>query len=107
MRSVSYIAIALGVALLAITSRADDKAIPIEVPPRTATVDFETEIVPILRANCCACHTEKKTEGGLILDSLSTLLKGGDSGPAVVAGKSAESLLLKVAARQQQKFMPP
>ena len=42
-----------------------------------------------------------------MLETPQTILKGGDSGPAVVAGKSAESLLLKAAAHLEEPFMPP
>ncbi len=83
------------------------EAISIEVPQRTKPVDFGAEIAPILRANCVACHNEKKANGGLVLESPPAILKGGEQGPAVVAGKSTDSLLLKVAAHQQESIMPP
>ena len=38
--------------------------IPIEVPVRAKPVDFESEVLPILRANCTACHNERKHEIG-------------------------------------------
>ncbi|MDB5334473.1 MAG: Planctomycete cytochrome [Planctomycetaceae bacterium] len=82
-------------------------AISIEIPLRTKPVDFGTDIAPILRANCVACHNEKKANGSLNLESPQTILKGGDQGPAVVAGKGTESLLLKVAAHQKESVMPP
>lgn len=82
-------------------------AIRIEVPQRSGLVDFRTEIAPLLRANCIACHHEKKAEGGLVLESPTTIRKGGEQGPAVVAGKGAESLLLQAAAHQHDLVMPP
>lgn len=82
-------------------------AIKIDVPQRSKPVDFAAEIAPILRANCVACHNEKKANGSLVLETPQTILKGGEQGPAVVAGKSSESLLLKVAAHQQESIMPP
>ncbi|MGI8981654.1 MAG: c-type cytochrome domain-containing protein [Pirellulaceae bacterium] len=81
--------------------------IPIEAPARDKPVDFEAEVLPILRANCIACHSERKHEAGLSLESPLHIANGGESGPAVVAGKSGESLLLKVASHQQETFMPP
>ncbi|MCE9526834.1 MAG: hypothetical protein K8R36_12355, partial [Planctomycetales bacterium] len=81
--------------------------IAIEVPARDKPVDFEAEVLPVLRANCIACHSERKHEAGLILESPQQIAKGGESGPAVVAGMSGESLLLRVAAHQQETFMPP
>lgn len=70
-------------------------------------VDFEKEILPIFRRNCLACHSATEAESDLVLETPMTLLKGGSEGPAVVAGKSAESLLLKMSARQKEPFMPP
>ena len=93
--------------LLACTVCVGADAISIDVPRRSKPVDFGTEIAPILRINCVACHNEKKSSGSLVLESPQTILKGGEQGPAVVAGKSSESLLLKVAAHQQESIMPP
>src|SRR5262245_1158615 len=93
--------------LLVYIARAAEGPIAIEVPVRTRPVDFETEVLPVLRANCVACHNEKKDSGSLSLESAASILKGGTHGPAVVAGKSAESLLLKVASHQQKPRMPP
>src|SRR5262249_7587691 len=55
---------------------------------------FEQSVRPLLAENCYSCHGDKKQKGGLRLDSLESILKGGDSGPAVVPGKPAESLLV-------------
>lgn len=93
--------------VIATTDCSAADAISIEAPLRTTPVDFETDIVPILRANCLACHNEKKANGNLVLETPQTILKGGDQGPAVVTGKSSESLLLKVAAHQLESIMPP
>ncbi len=70
-------------------------------------VDFEQEILPILRKNCLACHNSTKAEGSLVLETPETIRKGGSEGPAVVAGKAGESLLLMLASRQRESFMPP
>ncbi len=68
---------------------------------------FETKVRPVLAKNCYACHT-KSEMGGLRLDSRENLLKGGKSGPAIIAGIPNESLLLKaVEHRQPQLKMPP
>src|SRR5579862_6875711 len=55
---------------------------------------FESRIRPILVENCYDCHTDDE-KGGLRVDSRESLLKGGDSGPAIVAGKPEESRLIK------------
>jgi hypothetical protein len=57
-------------------------------------VDFAGDVQPILTAKCVECHGPKKQENGLRLDHGAAILRGGDSGPAVVAGKSGESLLI-------------
>src|SRR5262245_48167285 len=61
---------------------------------------FEKKIRPVLTQNCGGCHSAEaekngKLKGTLYLDSRAGLLKGGDSGPAIVPGKPADSLLLK------------
>src|SRR5687767_8884298 len=58
-------------------------------------VDFANDVQPILTAQCVECHGPKKQENGLRLDHGSALVRGGDSGPAVVAGKSGDSLLIQ------------
>lgn len=55
---------------------------------------FETVIRPALHEHCLACHNVNKRSGGLSLDSRSGWMDGGDSGPAIVAGDPAKSLLL-------------
>lgn len=67
---------------------------------------FETHIRPLLHAKCVRCHGQNEQEGHLRLDSLEALLKGGESGPAAVAGKPHESLLLE-AVRYESFEMPP
>jgi WD40 repeat protein len=95
----------LGMAWIATVLAAEP--IHIEVPIRTAPVGFTQEIAPLLQANCTACHNQKKAEGGLNLETLSSLLRGGDSGAVVVPGKSTESPLLAITAHQQATIMPP
>ena len=58
---------------------------------------FEKNIRPLFVTHCHKCHsrTSKPNKGGLLLDHGDGLRKGGDSGPAVVPGKPAESLLVQ------------
>ncbi|QDU93690.1 WD40 repeat domain-containing protein [Lignipirellula cremea] len=74
---------------------------------RADAVSFEKEILPIFQKNCLACHSESETNGELVLESPQTILRGGDSGPAVEPGKSAASLLLQVASHTSEPVMPP
>lgn len=66
--------------------------------------DFERDIAPILANHCLECHQPNKRSGELNLATLTALLKGGEQGPAVVAGKSSESLLIE---RIKSGEMPP
>ncbi|HKI19531.1 MAG TPA: c-type cytochrome domain-containing protein, partial [Isosphaeraceae bacterium] len=56
---------------------------------------FEQNVRPLLAENCYSCHGDKKQKGGLRLDSLQAILKGGESGPAVVPAKPEDSLLVE------------
>ncbi|GAB4134877.1 MAG: hypothetical protein Tsb009_00440 [Planctomycetaceae bacterium] len=69
---------------------------------------FEKKIRPILATKCYSCHSTKaKTlQAGLLLDSRAGLLKGGDSGAAVVPGKPEKSLLMD-AIKYDGFEMPP
>src|SRR6476469_5767362 len=62
--------------------------------PATGPEVFETRIRPLLASNCFACHTQSAM-GGLRVDSRDALLKGGDTGPAIVPGDPDKSTLLK------------
>src|SRR5215467_1264254 len=48
---------------------------------------FEQSVRPLLVESCYSCHSNSKQKGGLRLDSLEAILKGGDSGAALVPGK--------------------
>ena len=84
------------------------KGLPIAKIKHSGPVDFEREILPILKNNCLACHNETKPKGGLILETPQKILKGGDNGPAAVPKKPLESLLFKAATHQDPELiMPP
>jgi hypothetical protein len=73
---------------------------------------FETKIRPVLVEQCYKCHSEeaakeKKLKGGLKLDTRAGLLKGGDTGTAMVPGKADASLLLKTLKYDGDVQMPP
>src|SRR5262245_35402153 len=58
---------------------------------------FEQRIRPLLVEQCYKCHSAEaeKIKGGLRLDSRDALLKGGDTGPAIIPGDPDRSLLIK------------
>src|SRR5882762_9329015 len=72
-----------------------------------APVDFQKEVLPILASNCLACHNKTKAKAGLVLETPADMLKGGDTGPAIIPKKGSESLMLLAAAHQGELAMPP
>ena len=66
-----------------------------------ARVSFEKDVLPLLTERCSKCHSaefkgrKRKWKAGLRLDGKDFILRGGQSGPAVVPGKPDESLLWK------------
>jgi hypothetical protein len=56
---------------------------------------FEKHVRPLLVRHCLACHGPAKPKAGLRLDSRAGWQTGGDSGPAIVPGDPAKSLLIR------------
>jgi hypothetical protein len=71
--------------------------------------DFSTDIQPIFQKHCYGCHGPKVQMHGFRLDRKADALKGGESGvPAIVAGNSSQSLLIKyVSGSDKDIVMPP
>ncbi|HIN95755.1 MAG TPA: DUF1549 domain-containing protein, partial [Planctomycetes bacterium] len=68
---------------------------PVATAADADQIVFETDIRPILKANCFHCHGEgEKLQSGLDLRLRRLMVKGGETGPAIVPGKPEESLLL-------------
>jgi hypothetical protein len=79
-------------------------------PDKAAIAYFENKIRPVLIKECYSCHsaeTKKGPKGGLFLDSRDGLLKGGDSGKAIVPGKPTESPLIHAFHGDGVSTMPP
>lgn len=72
-------------------------------------IDYTRDVKPVLDKRCVACHGPKLAMHGLRLDSRAGALKGGESGaPALVPGRSAESLLIRYVSGQDKEIvMPP
>ncbi len=71
---------------------------------------FEKKIRPVLVARCYKCHSleAEKVKGGFLIDSREGLLKGGNSGPAVVPGRPEQSLLvMAIRGADDDMKMPP
>jgi hypothetical protein len=69
---------------------------------------FESRIRPVLVERCFKCHSQQANppKGKLRLDFPKGWLSGGESGPALVAGKPAESLIVSALKYEDYK-MPP
>ena len=71
---------------------------------------FEKKIRPILVDRCYECHSDraKKLKGGLYVDTRDRLLKGGDSGPAIILGDPEKSRLIAAVRYADENLqMPP
>jgi mono/diheme cytochrome c family protein/septal ring factor EnvC (AmiA/AmiB activator) len=76
-------------------------------PAVAADDHFEKHVRTLLVEKCQSCHGPEKPKGGLRVDSRAALLKGGDTGPAIVPGKPNESLLVKAIGYSGELKMPP
>jgi hypothetical protein len=97
---------AIAVLLLGTASQAQQQAAP---PLSAEQVEFfEKKIRPIFVERCYKCHSAQaeKVKGGLLLDSREGLLKGGDSGPAIVPGDPEKSILIKAIRQTDELRMP-
>jgi len=77
-------------------------------PPATRTVDFVKDIQPLFAANCYGCHGPKRQQGELRWDVKALALKGGEHGPVILPGHSADSRVIQlVAGVDPDAVMPP
>jgi hypothetical protein len=92
----TIIGTALGLLLTAVRLGADGR------------VDYLRDIKPILSARCYACHGALKQRSGLRLDTAALLRQGGDHGPAISIGNSADSLIIRhLTGSHGLRRMPP
>jgi len=79
--------------------------------PTAAQIEFfENEVRPVLAENCFRCHGEDEDErnAGLRLDGLAHILRGGDSGPAIVPNDPDKSLVIEaIRYKNEDSAMPP
>jgi len=78
-------------------------------PPASQIEFFELHIRPVLVEQCADCHTgDADAESSLAVNSRSAFIKGGDFGPAIIAGKAEQSLLYQSIQRTHKELnMPP
>jgi mono/diheme cytochrome c family protein len=69
---------------------------------------YEQEIKSILRARCYSCHGVLQQQAGLRLDTVASMLNGGDEGPAIISGNADESILVaRISTTDSTQRMPP
>lgn len=71
------------------------------------TIDYATQVQPVLNKYCVGCHNPDDLEGGISLASFSGLSDGLEDGPAVLAGQAKASVLFRVMAGLAEPKMPP
>jgi mono/diheme cytochrome c family protein len=100
--TVSAVALLLSAGAAAIAGAKPAKDVEPEEPPT-----FARDVMPALGRYCETCHGDNEQHGGLRLDNYDNLMRGGDSGPAVIAGDAGKSLLLAKIEHRDKPFMPP
>lgn len=111
MRKLFAACIAPLIAVLTISVAADEvakKTTPADHPEKmkAGTELFRKSVRAILTTRCLSCHGGDSLEGEFNLASRELLLQGGETGPAVVPGKSAESRLHQLITHAKQPHMP-
>ncbi|MBE9465822.1 c-type cytochrome domain-containing protein [Dyadobacter subterraneus] len=95
--------------LAGIPPRTEEKT---EIKPITdinQAVVYKDIVQPILEMRCVQCHNANKQKGGLRMDNMAMLLKGGEDGPVFVSGKALESAMIKrcLLPETDDDHMPP
>jgi mono/diheme cytochrome c family protein len=98
----------------ALLQAADKEKVKVDVskiPPSADKKDvtYAGEIKPIFEQSCVKCHGAQRPKAHLRMDSLESVLKGGEDGKVVVPGKSEESMLVHNIAHvgDPDQYMPP
>ncbi|MGV3660840.1 MAG: c-type cytochrome domain-containing protein [Prosthecobacter sp.] len=84
----------------------------VAVGAQAQTPDYTKQIAPLLEQYCVDCHSADDADGEFALDTFAALMKGGEEGVAIIAGKSNESPLVKFLEGRsgrggKNEFMPP
>ncbi len=70
-------------------------------------LEYFRDVYPFLKTNCIACHNKTTSKADLNMETPELMIKGGDSGPSIVPGKSEESLIVKASLHKDDIEMPP
>ncbi len=98
----------LTIAALIATARAEEPVASGAAPVDAQQIEFfELRIRPLLATHCQKCHGPQRHKNNLRLDTHAGVLKGGDTGPAVVPGDPDASLLIGAVRYGDTVQMPP
>ena len=98
------VALALGV----ISALADVDTAKLPAASAQKDISYAKDIKPIFEASCFRCHGEKQKKGGVRVDSVEAILKGGKEGKIVEVGNAVKSeLLIAVSQLDPEIAMPP
>ncbi|MBC8356729.1 MAG: hypothetical protein H8E66_32540 [Planctomycetes bacterium] len=75
--------------------RADD-ALPALDKETAGKISYRADVWPIMKRHCWGCHSGGDAKGGLSVDTVADMLKGGDGGAMFEVGKPDESALLEM-----------
>ena len=70
-------------------------------------LEFYRDVYPFLKGNCISCHNKTTTKADLNMETPELMIKGGESGPSLIPGKSAESLVVQASLHANDMEMPP
>ena len=77
------------------------------IPALAADLDYYRDVYPFLKANCISCHNKTTTKADLNMETPELMIKGGESGPSIIPGNGAESLLVMASLHTKDMEMPP
>ncbi|WP_397383412.1 c-type cytochrome domain-containing protein [Prosthecobacter sp.] len=72
-----------------------------------ADLDYYRDVYPFLKANCISCHNKTTTKADLNMETPELMIKGGESGPSIIPGNGAESLIVTASLHTKDMEMPP
>jgi mono/diheme cytochrome c family protein len=98
----------LAAAILAIVWAKGPSSAAFESQAQTpvSSLSYTAQVEPIFKSKCLTCHSSAAKQGGLILETYDTLLKGGKDGPVVIPGRSGECRLVLMLEGKIQPRMP-
>jgi len=104
-RRTTTILLSTALALASVTFAPAPGAAAGSPPPQP--VGYTRDIAPLLERWCVTCHGADEAQGDLRLDSFDGVMRGGDTGPVVIPGDAAGSLLVAKVERRHRPSMPP